>query len=47
MPVAALIVIRPGVKVKAVKGDALRSDRNCGEQGTNVAIKAVFVHTKV
>ena len=47
MLVAVLIVIRPWVKVKAVKGDALGSNWNCGEQGTNVPIKAVFVHAKV
>ena len=47
MPVAALIVVGPGIKVKPVKGDSLRTDWNCREGWTNVAIEAIFVHAKI
>jgi hypothetical protein len=47
MPVAALIVVGPGIKVKPVKGDPLRADRDHVEEGTNVAIEAIFVHAKI
>jgi hypothetical protein len=47
MPVAALIVVGPGVEVKAVKGDALRADGDHGKQRTNLAIEAILVHSEV
>lgn len=47
MSVAALIVVGPGIEVKPVKGDALRSDRDGGEERTNVAIEAIFVHAEI
>ena len=31
MPVAALIVVGPGIEVKPVEGDPLRADRDHGE----------------
>lgn len=47
MPVAALIVVRPGIEVKAIEGDSLRTDRDRGKEGTHVAIEAIFVHAQV
>ena len=47
MPVAALIVVGPGIEVKPVKGDSLRADWNHGEERTNVAIEAIFVHAEI
>jgi hypothetical protein len=47
MPVAALIVVGPGIEVKPVKGDPLRADGNYGEVRTNVAIEAIFVHAEI
>ena len=47
MPVAALIVVGPGIEVKPVKGDPLRADWDRGEERTNVAIEAIFVHAKI
>jgi hypothetical protein len=47
MPVAALIVVGPGIEVKPVEGDSLRADWNCGEERTNVAIEAILVHAEI
>jgi hypothetical protein len=47
MPVAALIVVGPGIEVKAVEGDPLRADRDHGQTRPNVAIEAIFVHAEV
>jgi hypothetical protein len=47
MPVAALMVVGPGIKVKTVKGDSLRTDWNCREGWTNVAIEAILVHAEI
>ena len=47
MPVAALIVVGPGIEVKPVKSDSLRADWNHGEERTNVAIEAIFVHAEI
>lgn len=47
MPVAALIVVGPGIKVKPVKGDPLRADWDRREHRTNVAIEAIFVHAEI
>ena len=47
MPVAALIVVGPGVEVKAVKSDPLRPNWNHGKQRTNLAIEAILVHAEV
>ncbi len=47
MPVAALIVVGPGIEVKPVKGDAVSADRNRGEERTNVAIEAILVHAEI
>ena len=46
MPVAALIVVGPGIEVKTVESDSLRTDWNCREGWTNIAIEAIFVHAK-
>jgi len=47
MPVAALIVVGPGIEVKAVEGDPLRADRDHGEERANVAIEAILVHAEI
>jgi hypothetical protein len=47
MPVAALIVVGPGIEVKPVKGDSLRPDRNHGKKRTNLAIEAILVHAEI
>jgi len=47
MPVAALIVVGPGVEVKAVKSDPLRADWNHGKQRANLAIEAILVHSEI
>jgi hypothetical protein len=47
MPVAALIVVGPGIEVKPVKGDPLRADRDYIQERPNVAIKAIFVHAEI
>jgi hypothetical protein len=47
MPVAALIVVGPGIEVKPVKCDPLRADGDHIQERTNVAIEAIFVHAKI
>ena len=47
MPVAALIVVGPGVEVKAVKRDPLRADGDHGQERTNLAIEAILVHSEI
>jgi hypothetical protein len=47
MPVAALIVVGPGIEVKPVKGDPLRADRDHPEHRTHVAIEAILVHAEI
>ena len=47
MPVAALIIVGPGIEVKPVKSDPLRADRDHLEERANVAIEAIFVHPEI
>jgi hypothetical protein len=47
MPVAALIVVGPAIKVKAVESDSLRADWNLGKSRTNLAIEAILVHAEI
>jgi hypothetical protein len=47
MPVAALIVVGPGIEVKPVKGDPLGADRDRGKHRANLAIEAIFVHAEI
>jgi hypothetical protein len=47
MPVAALIVVGPGIEVKPVEGDPVRADWNHGKQRTNLAIEAILVHSEI
>jgi hypothetical protein len=42
MPVAALILIRPGIEVKAIEFNSLRTDWDRGEEGTHIAIEAIL-----
>jgi hypothetical protein len=46
-PVAALIVVGPGIEVKAVESDPLGADRDHGQGGAHVAIEAVLVHAEI
>jgi hypothetical protein len=47
MPVAALIVVGPGIEVKPVESDSLRADGNHIQERTHVAIEAIFVHAEI
>jgi hypothetical protein len=47
MPVAALIVVGPGIEVKPVKGDPLCADRYCQQKRSHLAIEAILVHAEV
>jgi hypothetical protein len=47
MPVAALIVVGPGIEVKPVESDSLRTDRNRSDERSHVSIEAIFVHGEV
>jgi hypothetical protein len=47
MPVAALIVVGPGIEVKTVESDSLRADGDYIQEGTNVAIEAILVHAEI
>ena len=47
MPVAALIVVGPGIEVKTVESNSLRTDCDLGKLRTNVAVGAIFVHAEV
>jgi hypothetical protein len=47
MPVAALIVVGPEIKVKTVEGDPLCTDWDHREGWTNVAIEAIFIHAEI
>ena len=45
MPVAALIVVRPGIEVKPIKSDSLCADGDRRQARAHVAIETIFVHT--
>jgi hypothetical protein len=47
MPVAALIVVGPGIEVKPVKGDTLTSNWDRGEKRTHLSVEAIFVHAEI
>jgi hypothetical protein len=47
MPVAALIVVGPGIEVKTVESDSLRADGDHIQERANVAIEAIFVHAEI
>lgn len=47
MPVATLIVVGPGIEVKAIERDSLGSNPDRRQAGTNVAIEAVLVHAEI
>jgi hypothetical protein len=46
MPVAALIVVGPGVEVKAVESDPLRADWDHGKQRSDVVVEAILIHSE-
>jgi hypothetical protein len=41
------MVVGPRVEVKAVKGDALRSDRDDSDVRTDFAVEPVLVHAEI
>ena len=45
--VAVLIVIRPGVKINAVKSDALCADGNYRDVRSHFVVEAVLVHAEI
>jgi hypothetical protein len=47
MPVAALIVVRPGIEVKAIESDSLSADPDRWQARADVAVESVFVHAEV
>jgi hypothetical protein len=47
MPVAALIVVGPGIEVKPVEGNPLGADWDHRKQRTNLAIEAILVHSEI
>jgi hypothetical protein len=46
-PVAGLIVVRPGIEVNTVEGDALHADPDGGNSGPYVAVESVLVHPEI
>ena len=46
-PVAGLIVLHPGVELKAVEGDPLFSNRDLGQVGAYLAVETIAVHPEV
>jgi hypothetical protein len=46
-PVAVLIVIRPGIEVKAIEGDALFPDGDFNEAGAHLGIEPIAVHAEI
>ena len=47
MPVAALIVVGPGIEVKPIESDPLCADRYRSDERSDVAIEAIFVHAEI
>jgi hypothetical protein len=47
MPVATLIVVRPRIEVKAIKGNSLDADWNGRKMRADVSIEAIFVHAEI
>ena len=47
MPVAALILVRPAIEVKAIEGHSLHADGKVGECGTDFPVEAVLIHAQV
>jgi len=45
--VRALMVVGPGVEVKAIEGDAAIADRDFGEERADLGIEPVAVHAEV
>ena len=46
-PVAGLIVLKPGIKFKAIKGNSLCANRHFAQKGAYLGIKPVAVHTEI
>jgi hypothetical protein len=41
------MLVGPCIKVKAIEGDAVRSDRDDGDGGAHLAVEAVLVHAEI
>ena len=46
-PVAALIVVRPGIEVNAIEGDSLDADAKGGDARAYFPVETVLVHAEV
>jgi hypothetical protein len=46
-PVAVLIVVEPGVQIKAIKGHPLRAHPNLGNKWADLGIEPISVHAEV
>ncbi|MFB3088406.1 MAG: hypothetical protein ACE10E_08880 [Acidiferrobacterales bacterium] len=46
-PVAGLILIHPGIQVKAIEGNALFADRDFSELGPYLGIEPIAVHAEI
>jgi hypothetical protein len=46
-PVAGLILIYPGIQIKAIKGNTLLSDANFSQIRSHLGVKAVSVHAQI
>jgi hypothetical protein len=46
-PVALLIVIYPGIEIKAIEGHGLTSERNLPDKGPDEFIELVPVHAEI
>ncbi len=46
-PVAALIVVRPGIEVNAVESDSLDADAQGEDAWAHFSVEAVLVHAEI
>ncbi len=44
---ASLVLVRPCIEIKTVKGDALSSDRNDNHVGADFPVEAILVHAEI
>jgi hypothetical protein len=47
MSVATLILVRPAIEVKAIKGHSLHPDGKVGDNWAHFPIEAVLVHAQI
>jgi len=46
-PVAGLIVVHPSVQIKPVETDSLPANGDLSEEGSDLGVKAVPVHSQI